>query len=100
MGYECKTSPLILREHRIQHETRALRGIPGWKQDQTGGLKQLFNAVFHVLHEMIKSRRMRWAGHVACTKETRTLRVADTKARMKETNKRHQWENTIEMDLG
>jgi hypothetical protein len=53
-------------------ENRALRKIFGQKRNEViGGLKNLHNEEFHNLYfspsiiRMIKSRRMRWAGHVA-----------------------------------
>jgi hypothetical protein len=53
-------------------ENRVLRGIFGPKRDEvTGGWRKLHNEELHDLYSslniirMIKSRRMRWAGHVA-----------------------------------
>jgi hypothetical protein len=53
-------------------ENRVLRRIFGPKRDEvTGGWRKLPNEELHNLHSspsiitMIKSRRMRWAGHVA-----------------------------------
>jgi hypothetical protein len=53
-------------------ENRVLRRIFGPKRDQvTGGWRKLHNEELHNLYSspsiiiMIKSRRMRWAGHVA-----------------------------------
>jgi hypothetical protein len=53
-------------------ENRALRRIFGPKGEQvTGGWKKLHNEELHDLYSspsiitMIKSRRMRWVGHVA-----------------------------------
>jgi hypothetical protein len=53
-------------------ENRALRGIFGLKGDEViGGWRKLHNEELHNLYcspsitRMIKSRRMRWAGHVA-----------------------------------
>jgi hypothetical protein len=55
-------------------ENRVLRRIFGPKRDEvTGGLGKLHNDEFHNVYSsqsiirMIKSRRMRWAGHVART---------------------------------
>jgi hypothetical protein len=52
-------------------ENRVLRRIFGSKRDEvTGGWRTLHNEEFHNLYSspsiirMIKSRRMRWAGHV------------------------------------
>jgi hypothetical protein len=52
-------------------ENRVLRGIFGPKRDEVmGGWRELHDEDLHDLYfspiGMIKSRRMRWAGHVAC----------------------------------
>jgi hypothetical protein len=71
-GYE--TWSLTLREkHRLRvFENRVLRRIFGPKRNEvTGGWRKLHNEELHNLYSsssiirMIKSRRMRWAGHVA-----------------------------------
>ena len=51
---------------------------------------------------MIKLRRMRWAGHVACLGETRDVyRVLVGKPEGKRSlvRPRHRWEDNIKMDL-
>jgi hypothetical protein len=76
--YGCKTFSLTLREeHRLRvSENRVLRSIFGSKRDEvTGGWRKLHNEALHNLCptpsiiRTIKSRRMRWAGHRARTKE-------------------------------
>jgi hypothetical protein len=71
-GYE--TWSLTLREeNRLRvFENRVLRGIFESKRDEvTGGWRKLRNEELHNLYSssniirMIKSRRMRWAGHIA-----------------------------------
>jgi hypothetical protein len=59
-------------------QNRVLRGTVGPKRDEvTGGWRKLHNEEFHNLYfstsiiRMIKSRRMRWAGHVAGLGEKR-----------------------------
>jgi hypothetical protein len=59
-------------------ENRVLRTIFGQKRDGvTGGWRKLHNEELHNLHStpsiirIIKSRRMRWAGHVARMGEKR-----------------------------
>jgi hypothetical protein len=50
----------------------------------------------------IKSRRMRWAGHVACMGEERNVyRILVGKPKRKRPYKRprHRWEDEIKMDL-
>jgi hypothetical protein len=70
--YGCETWSLQLREeHKLRvSETRVLRRISG--QDEVmGGWRKLHNEELHNVYSspsiirMIKSRRMRWAGHVA-----------------------------------
>jgi hypothetical protein len=72
--YGCETWSLTLREeHRLKvFENRVLRRILGPKRDKvTGVWRTLHNEEFHNLCSssniirQIKSRRMRWAGHVA-----------------------------------
>jgi hypothetical protein len=53
-------------------ENRVLRSIFGPKRDEvTGGWRKLYNEELHNFYSspriirMIKSRKMRWAGHVA-----------------------------------
>jgi hypothetical protein len=72
--YGCETCSLILmEEHRLRvTENGVLKRIFGPKRDEvTGGWRKLHNEEFHNLYalpsiiRMIKSRRVRWAGHVA-----------------------------------
>jgi hypothetical protein len=68
--YGCETWSLTLREeHRLRvFENRVLRRIFGPKRDEvTGGWRKLHNDLYSSpnIIRMIKSRRMRWAGHVA-----------------------------------
>jgi hypothetical protein len=72
--YGCETWSLTLREeHRLWvFEDRVLRRIFGPKRDEvTGEWRKLHNKELHELYSspsiirIIKSRRMRWAGHVA-----------------------------------
>jgi hypothetical protein len=72
--YGCGTWSLTLREERRLRgfENRVLRRIFGPKRDEaTGSWRKLHNEELHNLYSspsiirMIKSRRMRWAGHVA-----------------------------------
>jgi hypothetical protein len=80
--YACKTLSLILgEEHRLQvFENRVLRRILGLKMDEvTGGWRKLYNEELHDLYSLpsiiriIKSSKMRWAGHVARMGEKRNL---------------------------
>jgi hypothetical protein len=72
--YGCENWSLTLREeHRLKtFENRVLRRIFGLKRDEmTGERRKLHNEELHNLYSspsiirIIKTRRMRWAGHVA-----------------------------------
>jgi len=70
VSYGCETWSLILREER---RLRELRRIFGPKREEvTGGWRILHNEELHNLYaspnivRVIKWRRMRWVGHVAC----------------------------------
>jgi hypothetical protein len=72
--YGCETSSLTLREeHRLRvFEISALRRIFGSTRDQvTGAWRKVHNEELHNLYSspstirMIKSRSIRWEGHVA-----------------------------------
>jgi hypothetical protein len=70
---------MLREEHRFRvFENRVLRRIFGPKRDEvTGGRRKLHNEELHDLYSspsivrVIKARRMRWAGHVACMREVR-----------------------------
>jgi hypothetical protein len=70
--YGCETWSLTLRkEHRQRvFENRVLRRIFGPKREVDGSWRKLHNDELHSLYSslkivgMIKSRKMRWAGHV------------------------------------
>jgi hypothetical protein len=76
--YGHETWSLTLRaQHRLRvFENRVLRRIFGSKRDEvTGEWSKLHSEELHILYSSpniirhIKSRRMRWAGHVACMGE-------------------------------
>ncbi|KAJ4434068.1 hypothetical protein ANN_16387 [Periplaneta americana] len=78
--YGCETWTLTLREeHRLRvFENKVLRKIFLAKRDEvTGEWRKLHNAELHALYSSpdiirnIKSRRLRWAGHVARMGESR-----------------------------
>jgi hypothetical protein len=80
--YGCETWSLTLREeHRLRVvENMVLRRIFGLTQDEvTGKWRKLHNEEHHNLYSspdiirQIKSRQMRWEGHVACMGEERKV---------------------------
>jgi hypothetical protein len=92
--YGCETWCLILREeHRLSvFENRTLRRIFGPKRDEvTGEWRKLHSEELHNLYlspdiiRQVKSRRMRWAEHVARMGEERSVQGFGGKARRKET---------------
>jgi hypothetical protein len=109
--YGCETWSLTLRkEHRLRvFENRVLRRIFGPKRDEvTGECRKLHNEEIHNLYSspdfirQIKSRRMRWAQHVARMGEERNLyRVWMGKPEEKRPlgRPRRRWEDGIRMDL-
>ena len=78
--YGCETWLLTLREERRLRvfENRVLRRVFGPKRDEvTGERRKLHNEELNDLYflpntvRVVKSRRMRWAGHVARMGEDR-----------------------------
>jgi hypothetical protein len=90
-------------------ENRVLRGILGRKGDQeTGDWKKLHNGELRNLYSspdivgQIKSRRMRWAGHVARMGEGRNVYrvlVGQPEGKRPLERPRRRWEDGIKMDL-
>jgi hypothetical protein len=86
-----------------------LRRIFGPKGDEvTGECRKLHSGELHNLYSspdiirQIKSRRMRWAGHVARTGEGRnvySVLVGKPKGKRQLERPRHRWEDGIRMEL-
>jgi hypothetical protein len=109
--YGCETWSLILREERRLRvfEDRVLRRVFGPKRDEvTGEWRKLHNEELSDLYSLpkilrvVKSRRMRWAGHVARMGQGRGVyRVLVGKPEGKRSlgRPRRRWEDNIKMDL-
>jgi hypothetical protein len=102
---------LILKEeHRLRaFENRVLWRIFASERDEvTGGWRKLHNEVLYDLYsspsiiKLIKSRRMRWAGHVARMGEKRNvykLLVRKPEGKRPLGRPRSRWRDTIKTDL-
>jgi hypothetical protein len=109
--YGCETWSLTLREEHRQRvfENRVLRRMFGPKRDEvTGEWRKLHNGELHILYSspdiirQIKSRKMRWARHVARMGEGRNVyRVLVRKPEGKRPleRPRRRWEDGFKMDL-
>jgi hypothetical protein len=90
-------------------ENRVLRRIFGPKRDEvTGGWRKLHNEELRNLYSspriirMIKSTRMRWAGHVARIGEkmnAHRILVGNPEGKRPLGRQRRRWVDTIKMDL-
>jgi hypothetical protein len=109
--YGCETWSLTLgEEHRLRvFENRVLRKIFGPKRKEDGSWRKLHNDELHGLYSspnivrVIKSRRLRWAGHVARMGEGRgayRVLVGMPKGRRPLGRFRRRWEDNIKMYLG
>ena len=109
--YGCETWSLTLREERKLRvfENMVLRRIFGHRMDEvTGEWRRLHNEELNDLYSLpnivrvIKSRRMRWAGHVAHMGEERGVyRVLVGKSEGKRPlgRPRRRWVDNFRMDL-
>jgi hypothetical protein len=109
--YGCETWSLTLRkEHRLRmFENKVLRRIFGPKRNEvTVGLRKLHNEELRDLYSspsitrIIKSRRMRWVGHVARMGEKRNayrLLVGKPEGKRPLGRTRCRWVDNIKMDL-
>ncbi|KAJ4451051.1 hypothetical protein ANN_02487 [Periplaneta americana] len=111
--YGCETWTLTLREeHRLRvFENKVLRKIFGAKRDEvTGEWRKLHNTELHALCSSpdiirsIKSRRLRWAGHVARMGESRNawayrVLVGRPEGKRPLGRPRRRWEDNIKMDF-
>jgi hypothetical protein len=105
--YGCET--WSLEEHRLRvFENRVLRRIFGPKRKEDGSWRKLHNDELHSLYSslnivrVIKSRRMRWAGHEARMGEERgvyRVLVGRSEGKKPLGRPRRRWEDNIKMDL-
>jgi hypothetical protein len=97
-------------EHRLRvFENRVLRRIFGPKRDEMiGGWRKLHNEELHNLYSspsiirMIKSRRIRWVGHVARMGEKRNayrILVGKPEGKRLLRRPRRRWEDNIRIGL-
>jgi len=110
--YGCETWSLTLREERRLgvFDNRALKRIFGPKRDEVAGeWRKLHNEELNDLNSsrntirMIKSRRMRWTGHVAYMRERRgaySVSVGKPEGRIPLGRPRPRWEDNIKMGRG
>ena len=109
--FGCETWFLTLREeHRLKvFENKVLRKIFGAKRDETTGeWRTLHNAELHALYSSpniirnLKSRRLRWVGHVAHMEQSRNayrVLVGEPESRRPLGRPRLRSEDNIKMDL-
>jgi hypothetical protein len=101
---------LLREEHRLRvFDNRVLRRIFGPKKDEvTGEWRKLHSKELHNLYSspdiirQVKSRRMRWAGHVARMGEERKMckvLVGKREGKRPLGRPRRRWEDGIRMDL-
>jgi hypothetical protein len=108
MAYNRDIFTLPLHRLRV-FENRVLRRMFGPRRDEvTGDWRKLRNEVLHNLYSspniirMIKSRRMRWAGHVAGMGETRNayrILVGKPEGKRPLRTLRRKRVNNIKMDI-
>jgi hypothetical protein len=100
----------LREEHRLRvFENKVLKRIFGPKRDEvTGERRKLHNEELHDLYSspsiirIIKSRRMRWAGHVARMGENRNayrLLVRKPEGKRPLGRPRRRWVDNIKIDL-
>ena len=109
--YGCESWSLTLREEsRLSvFENRVLRRIFGPKRyEVTGGWRRLHNEELYAMYSssniirVMKSRRLRWAGHVARVGESRSayrVLAGKPEERRPHGRRRHRWEDNIKMDF-
>jgi hypothetical protein len=96
--YECETWYLIIRE---EHRLRVLRGVMGgWRKLHNEDLYNLYSS--QSIIRMIKSRKMRWAGHVTRMGEkinAYRILVGKPEGKRPLGRPRRRWAGNITMDI-
>jgi hypothetical protein len=97
------------KEHRLRvFENSLLRRIFGPKREEDGSYRKLHNGELHSLYSstnivrVIKSRRLRWTGHVARMGEGRGVHrvlVGRPEGKRPLGRPRRRWEDNIKLDL-
>ncbi|KAJ4451952.1 hypothetical protein ANN_03436 [Periplaneta americana] len=106
----AKKTLTLREEHRLRvFENKLLRKIFGAKRNEvTGEWRKLHNTELHALYSSpdiirnIKSRRLRWVGHVARMDESRNayrMLVGRPEGKRPLAGPRRRWEDNIKMDL-
>jgi hypothetical protein len=101
---------VLREEHRLRvFENRVLRRIIGPKRDEvTGEWRKVYNFELHNFYSspdiirQVKSRRMRWVGHVALMGQERKVYkvwVGKPEGKRPLGRPRRRWEDGIRMDL-
>jgi hypothetical protein len=102
---------MLRGEHKLRaFQNRVLRRIFGLKRYEViGGWGKLRNEEVHSLYcspsiiRMIKSRRMRWAGNVACMggggRNTYRILMGRPEGKRPLRTPRRRWEDNVKMDL-
>jgi len=105
--YRCETWSLTLREELTLRlsENRVVRILFGPKRDELTGVwrklhNEELNNLYHSLNifPLIKSRRMKWAGHVASKEESRDIYrvlVGKSEGKRPHGRPRSNWEDNI-----
>jgi hypothetical protein len=99
----------LREEHRLRvFENRVLKWIFGLKREEDGSWRKLHKYKLHGLYSspnivrVIKSRRMRWEGHVARMGEGRGVHrvlVGRPEGKRPLGRPRRRWEGNIKLDL-
>jgi hypothetical protein len=101
--------PTLREEHRVRvFKNTVLRRIFEPKRDRVvGGWRKLHDEEFHKLYSslsimrMVKSKRIKWAGHLARMRKKNSNKILVGKPERKKPLRRHRrrWKDNIKIDL-